>query len=187
LSNPIDNPELWDSVVVGGRPQPAEIGATPRGHEREWDWDTKPAKGQDGASSSLNGATIGGFFVDYEFLSEDMQLWLGYQRHLETMVTGPEPKAYPIYHPDLEANRYTEASIKKIGDIIHDGKGGCKVIVQFIEYKPPKPKVVKSAKPKTSGTGSSKSADGTVSPPAPDPNAAAKAELAALMTEAQTP
>src|SRR5690606_22508548 len=91
-------------------------------------------------------------------------------------------QALPIYHPDLARNHFTEVSVASIGGMIHDGVGGAIVIVDFIEYKPPKPKPVVKAAAKP---GASSAAP--IGPPKPDPNAAAKAELAALLEEARRP
>jgi hypothetical protein len=68
--------------------------------------------------------------------------------------------------------------------MIHDGRGGASVTVEFIEYKPPKPKPAAGAKAKpgapVAGAGSGKQKPY-------DPNAAAKAELSALVTLASIP
>lgn len=178
--NPIDNPEAFERMVVGDRPSVGTVKIS--GHKRAWNWQVNEAKGQDGASSNNNGQVIGEFTATHFFTAEMRDEWLIYQRHLEAMVTGPSTQAWPVYHPDLEAQRYTEASVKEIGEMVHDDVGGISVAVVFIEYKP------KKVRPKTKTTAKS----GSQTTPAgdsaakEDPNAAAKRELAALLEEAQS-
>lgn len=165
------------------------------GHNRDKTWDVKTAKGQTGASSAKQGDPIGEFEASHYLADDggngtgptDFDLWEDFQRLLESIVDGPQPKALPIYHPDLARQHYTEVSVKSIGGMIHDGMGGATVKVKFIEYKPPKPKPAAKAQPKPYaqgnegdiGTGRRVSAD--------DPNAAAKRELAGLVEEAKRP
>jgi hypothetical protein len=103
---------------------------------------------------------------------------------LEGLIAGPTPQAVPIYHPDLARNHFTEVTIASIGGMVHDGRGGATVTVEFIEYRPPKPKAAAGAKAKPAPAGG-KSGAGKASKP--DPNAAAKAELQALVTLASIP
>ncbi len=100
------------------------------------------------------------------------------------MTAGSTPIALPIYHPDLALNNFTEVSIDTIGGMIHDGRGGATVIIDFIEYKPPKKKSAAGAKAKAS---SPTARVGTTTLNVVDPNAAAKAQLAGLLTQANTP
>lgn len=177
--NPIDNPEGWEVMIVGDRRSVGVVKIV--GHDRNWDWQVNGAKGQDGATSQNNGRVIGEFDALHSFLAEEREEWLAYQRHLEGMVNGPTTQAWPVYHPDLEAQHFTDAAVKTIGGILYDENGGASCLVKFIEYKPKKPRPVKktSAKPG--------SATSTPNDPAPkaDPNAAAKAELASLLEEAK--
>jgi hypothetical protein len=96
------------------------------------------------------------------------------------MTAGPKPFALPVYHPDMARDKITEVTNGGIGETTHDGKGGVSHFVDFLEFRPPKPKP--AAKPGAKGAGKTagKSAK-------PDPNAAAKAELRALVAEAKAP
>lgn len=185
--NPYENPEQYTSIVLGGVRSPGVV--TLFGHDRREEWDIKKAKGQDGASCSLNGKPISKFKASFYLLKDyasgvdDFVLWDEFQRLIETTTNGPKPVALPVYHPDLARLGFTEVVKGNVGGMMHDGKGGATVDVEFLEYKPAKPKPPKTASSKPGTTG----AGGQYGPPPPDPNAAAKAELAALLEQAQQP
>lgn len=179
-------------IVLGTTRSPGVVKLS--GHNREKTWDIKPAAGQTGASSSKKGDPIGQFDALFTLADDgdnpegpgDFDRWNEFQRLLESIVDGPVPRALPIYHPDLARNKFTEVSVKMIGGMDHDGKGGATVKVTFLEYKPPKPKPAAKAQPKPYaqtegdiGTGRRVTAE--------DPNAAAKRELAGLLDEARKP
>lgn len=189
--NPFDSEELYNKILLGGVLSPGVVRLS--GHDRNQDWDIKAAKGQDGASSSLNGKPIGQFqatftlVVDYEDGADEIEEWRQFQNLIESTTNGQTPVALPIYHPDLALNGFTEVTNGGIGGMIHDGKGGALVTVKFVEYRPPKPKPVAGAKAKASAGTTSTTKGGFKQPAKPDPNADAKAELAALLAEAQAP
>ena len=99
-------------------------------------------------------------------------------------TTDGTAKALDIYHPDLAALGITAVCRARIGQLEHDGKGGASVSVDWIEYRPPKPK--KPSTPKGSAAGA-KPPGSSGTPDAPDPNAEAKAELDRLTQEANAP
>jgi hypothetical protein len=184
MSRPSDNEDLYSAIVLGTRRSPGVV--TLSGHNRDEAWDVKAAKGQTGATSALNGDPIGQFEAEF-YLVDDGEIdgpsqfddWEDFQRLIESTTNGPKPVALPIYHPDLARQRYTEVVSGGVGGLVHDGRGGARVKVKFLEYRPPKPKPVEKAKPKPdSGTGTRIK---------PDPNAAAKAQLAALLERARQP
>lgn len=161
------------------------------GHGRKLNWDVKEAKGQTGASSSLNGRPLGEFDAEFTLADDgstdgptDFDLWEDFARLCWSTVNGPTPVALPIYHPDLARNLYTEVVLRHMGEMIHDGKGGAIVKVKFGEHAPPKPKPPAQAKVKPAQTMATTD-EGRRSPP--DPNAAAKQELASLLNEAKQP
>lgn len=185
---PYDNDEAYTVIVLGDQISPGL--ATVSGHDRFEDWDVKQAKGATGASSSLKGRPVGQFQVSF-YLADDridgeeteFDRWEVFQDLVESMTEGATPIALPIYHPDLARNGFTEVASGGVGAPIHDGRGGVTIIVKFIEYRPPKPKKVKRAKAKAS----SGRRVGVTTVHAPDPNAAAKAELDALVEQASQP
>jgi len=176
-------PDLYASIVLGTARSPGVVTLT--GHDREWSWDVQQAKGQTGASSALNGDSVGQFQASFYLASPADQIaWPAFQRVLESAVMGPEPVALPIYHPDLAANRFTEVCVATIGGVVRDERGGATVIVKFIEYRPPKPKTTTTATGRGgSATPPGSSGDGTGGD-AYDPNAERKRELDELLAEA---
>lgn len=185
MTTPYEQSEDLDFIVLGITPSPGRV--TLSGHDRWENWDVQKAKGQTGASSQLNGRDVGSFtatfYLAHDNLDDtetnDFDLWDSFQRLIETMTNGPRPIAMPIFHPDLARNGFTEVSSGGVGGLVHDGKGGATVVVKFQEYKPPKPKPAAKAAAKPGATSGPKAK--------PDPNAAAKAQLAALVAEAKKP
>ncbi len=173
-------------VILGTMRSPGK--ATVSGHDRDKAWDVKGAKGQVGASSSKQGDPIGTFSVLFELAEDDdFIVWEDFQRLLESIVDGATPKALPIYHPALARQKFTEVSVKTIGGMIYDDMGGASVTVKFIEYKPPKPKPAAKAQPKRYAETEGDIGTGRRVAAPEDPNAAAKRELAGLLTEAKKP
>lgn len=182
---PLPQEELVSKITLGVVVSPGKV--TLSGHDRNKEWDVQKAKGQTGASSTLNGDPLGEFQALFELTDEqDFDAWEDFQRLIESTTNGAKPIALPIYHPDLARNRYTEVVNRGIGGMVHDGLGGAKVIVKFGEHRPPKPKPAAKATAKPAATLATTD-EGRRSPPPEDPNAAAKAELAALRQEAQKP
>jgi hypothetical protein len=177
-TTPHTHPDLYMSVYVGGLKSPGKV--TLSGYERDHDWDVQKAKGSTGATTVNHGPSNGGFTASFYLADfEDCEAWDDFQLMLASSVEGPKPKALAAYHPDLVRNKILDVVVKSIGTMVHDGKGGATVVCKFIEYKPPK------AKPavKADATGKARTGTTTVN----DPNAARKAELAALVAQAQLP
>jgi len=187
MTSPAEQGEDLDFLVLGFTPSPGAL--TLSGHDRWKNWDVQAAKGTTGASSNLNGDPIGTFTAAFHLASfqadglpsSDFDAWETFRRVVESMTNGPTPIALPIYHPDLAENGFTEVSSGGISGAVHDGKGGKTYTIKFIEYKPPKKKPSAKATAKPAG-----SPAGNPATP-PDPNAKAKAELAALLAEARRP
>lgn len=156
-------------------------------HERKKNIDVQRAKGKTGASTTLNGDDPADFDAEFTLANDetvegpnsDFALWESFQKLIESTTNGAKPFALPIYHPDLARQRITEVMNGGVGPMIHDGKGGATVKVRFVEYLPPKPKA--AAKPAAKAG----ARQGVTTLEKPDPNAAAKAELAALLAEAK--
>lgn len=182
---PNQYPDMYRSIVLGTAKSPGAVTLT--GHDRDWKWDIEEADGETGGSSTLVGEPVRDFQATFQLTSpEDQIAWPAFQRVLESTVSGAEPQAKPIYHPDLVANKFSDVCVQTIGGIMRDEKGGALVVVKFIEHRPPRPKP--SAPAGSSGGGGS----GGASQPSDanagddyDPNAARKEELEALLDEAR--
>lgn len=172
----------YDYVILAGATSPGTV--VIKGADRFKNWDIKAAKGQAGATTQLNGDDVGRFTADFYLADdEDKDEWEYFKLLIESMTEGPTPTAYQIYHPDLASQRFTEVASGGIGQPIHDGRGGTMVSVKFLEYKPAKAKRSSKAKAKPNST----SGVGAIQDVRRDPNAAAKAQLSALVDEASKP
>ncbi len=177
MPNPIDDPELYDSIVLGGVSSPGKV--TLSGHDRKIGWDVKKGNGQAGASMTRTSedpvvVTATFYLVKDEAQGiDDFADWPAFDRLIRSTVAGPTPKALDVYHPDLAANDIKSLVLDTFGGVSHDGKGGQTIVVKFSEYKPPKPK---GGSPKGSATAKAKTTD---------PNAEANAELERLIKQYQ--
>jgi hypothetical protein len=173
---PYTHPDLYRVIQLGGQPSPGKV--TLSGHERDHDWDVQKAKGATGATTVNRGLANGGFTASFYLADEeDVAAWDVFHRTLAASVEGPKPTALSVYHPDLARNKITDVVVKSIGGLAHNDDGGATVVCKFIEYRPPKPKPAAKA-----GAASKAPRD-----PLTDPNAARKAELAALLAQAREP
>lgn len=173
--------EEYSVLILGDTTSPGKFTIL-SGLGRPKNWDIQAPKGTTGASTVLNGDKPRLLKTRFDLSSqEDFDRWESFARLIDSMTSGPAPFALPVYHPDLARDGFTELTNGGLGETTHDGKGGVAHFVDFLEHKPPKPK--KSGKP------SAKTAGKTAGNPAtkPDPNAKAKAELAALVAEAKKP
>jgi hypothetical protein len=166
--NPLDNEELYNTIELDGVESPGVVKLS--GHDREIDWDVKIGAGTTGGTTTMKAQKLADFTASF-FLADldDFNDWPAFQTALESSVKG-KGKGLDVYHPDLARNGIKSVVLKKIGGVIHDGKGGQTIAVQLLEYRPPQPAKVTPA-------GSAKKG--------PDPDAAAKAELAALTSQYQ--
>jgi hypothetical protein len=176
--NPIDDPELYESLVVDGVRSPGKV--TFSGHDRTQKWDVQSAPGQSGATTQHKGEDPADFTASFYFARDPItgrdgyEEWPKFKKVLEDTISGPKPKAKDCYHPDLAENRIKAIVLKKMGGRTYDGKGGCTIAVQLGEYRPPKPK-----------GGTPKGASANKPKEDADPNAAANAELKRLREEYQ--
>lgn len=178
---PYNNSDALDKIRLGTTLSPGRCKIT--GADRNKNWQAQKAKGTTGATNKLQGDDPGAFEVEFDLagddpdeLEDEFEQWEQFQKIIEsTTPKGGAPTALPIYHPDLARNHFTEVVNGGIGQLVHDGKGGAKVKVKFIEHKPPAPKPPEKATAKAARQGR------------PDPNGAAKQELALLLEQAKTP
>jgi hypothetical protein len=175
VSNPFDHSYLYDSIVLDGFTSPGVV--TLSGHERAQKWDVKEGSGQDGGTTERKGSPPAQFtatfaLVNDPLLGNQIDGWDLFQPVIERSTAGADPIALSIEHPDLARLGITAVVNGGIGGLVHDDKGGASVTVKLLEHRPPKPK---GGGPKAATT------------KADDPNAAAKATLNALITEAESP
>jgi hypothetical protein len=174
VPNPIDDPELYKSIILAGVPSPGQV--TLSGVERKVNWDIKTAPGQSGATTTLKDIPPAEFTANFYLVRDDalgiddFEDWPAFQKLIDSTVADAKPKALDCYHPDLAALDIKSVVKAGVGGVVHDGKGGQTISVRFLEYKPPKKK------------GGSPSGSKT-KPKKPDPDQAALDELARLTDE----
>lgn len=180
--NVVDNEELFESIVLGNVRSPGKV--TLSGHDRKVNWDVKKGAGQSGATTTLSDVppveVTATFYLlkDVSQNIDDFADWDTFVEVVNSTVSGPEPKALDVYHPDLARNDIKSVVKVLVGGFTYDDKGGATVVVKFLEYRPPKPK---------GGTpnGSSSAARTKTKITPPDPNQAALDELARLTAQYQ--
>ncbi len=188
MTLPYEIDDLLSAIVFGTTRSPGVVAIS--GHERAKKWDVQSAKGSTGATTKLNGDDPAQFTCTFSLAGDgddevdDFAQWDRFQKLIESTTNGAKPFALPIYHPDLARQRITEATCASVGPLTHDGRGGATVVVKFLEFKPPKIKPTAKASAR-SAAGGGGGANGSAT--APDPNAAAKAELAGLLARAKQP
>lgn len=176
MPNPIDDEDLYDSLELGGVRSPGKL--TLSGHNDVNKWDIKSGSGQKGATMTLKARDPATFLATFYLVRDtaigvdDFADWDAFLEVVNSTTSGATPKALDVYHPDLEEVGIRSVVKAEVIGSVHDGKGGVTKSVKFTEYLPPK---------KKGGTpsGSKSSAK------APDPNQAAKDELAKLTAEYQ--
>lgn len=182
VPNHIDNPELFDTITLGGKVSPGK--ATLSGHDRKATWDVKTGNGQSGASTTLKDIPPIEFQCTFLLIRDDAEgiddlaAWPEFQAVIDATVSGSAPKAVDIYHPDLASQDPPIKSVCKatVGGATYDDKGAKTIVVKFQEYRPA------SAK---GGSVNGSSSKGGKSAGEQDPNADVKAQLNNLTNQYQ--
>jgi hypothetical protein len=177
----LEHPELYNVIELGGVKSPGIV--TLSGHDRNEKWDVKGADGVGGASTTYKGEEIAQFQASFYLVYDpvlalnEFAAWESFAALIRSSLPpSGKPKALAIYHPDLAANDIKSVCKASIGGMSHDGKGGATVVVKLLEFRPPKKK-------KSSGS----PVPAKTAPTKPDPNADLKAEIDALLKQAQAP
>lgn len=137
--------EQWDVLHIGDMRSPGVVRLS--GPGMVYGWDIQNASAQAGAVTKRTNEPLKEFDAEFELSNEtddygfsDFDRWGEFQPYLEAMVANKaKPFARDIYHPDLARVHITAVTLKSIGLLQPDGKGGGKIKVQFIEHRPPKP------------------------------------------------
>lgn len=175
MANPIDNPDLYESLQVDGVRSPGQVTLTD--HDRNQKVDVKDADGHGGASVTHKGEQLTQFQASFYLVkdpvlgADDFADWDVFSAKLRgSLPNTGKPKVLILYHPDLLANGITVATVVGISGMKHDGKGGATVVVKFVEHRPPK---------KKGGTPTGAATTKV------DPNADLKAEIDSLLAKAK--
>ena len=154
-------PAQWNHLYVAGKRAPGLVRIS--GPGLVIGWDIQNPQGMAGGVTVRKGEPVKEFDAEFDLGDEpdafgdtDFDRWDAFQKMLLASVppaipsfggfsTGSVPtlggKPYPldVSHPDLARNRITAATLGSIGQLETDGKGGGKIKVHFIEYRPPRP------------------------------------------------
>lgn len=182
MPHPFYDADLYSVIVLDGVTSPGRV--TLRGHNRYLGWEIQKSRATDGGVTIRGGDPPGQFEAQFDLSDEDdsplgdLERWKIFRRVIESSVILPKPRALSIYHPDLAENGFTMVVSAGIGGAVRSNAGTTSYIVKFMEYRPPKPKPVEKPLP---------GIQQAVPKPRPDPNAARKAALEALMEEWKKP
>jgi hypothetical protein len=146
MISPSAAPEQWDYLVVAGTRAPGVVRLSGAG--LKIGWDVQSPQGMAGGITRRIGEPVKEFDAEFELSDEvdafgksDFDAWEDFQKLLEASAPqgiGKKPHPLDIAHPDLARVHITSATIGQIGLVQLDGKGGGKVVIHFLEYRPPK-------------------------------------------------
>lgn len=145
MIDPASGATAWNKLVIGGQVSPGVVRLS--GPGIQIGWDVQNATAMAGAITKRTQEPLKEFSAEFDLSDEqddlgvsDFDLWDAFQQFLESLVTtGKKPRAADVYHPDLARCRITSATVKSIGMLVLDGKGGGRITVAFMEHRPPKP------------------------------------------------
>lgn len=182
--NPIDSPEVWDKIELGGLINPGfcEVGEFSRQHE----WDVKKSKGSLGATITFTGIKPARGSVTFHLWKpEHFKDWEPFRRSLKFDPTKKAVQPVDCWHPSLLDLDIKSLVTESIGNAVHRGGQHYSIKVDFLEYFPP-PKASAVSTP----TGSTATGGGLSSTPQNQQTSSADEQdkqIAALMKKAATP
>lgn len=183
--NPIDHPEVYDVVRIGGVTSPGVIkpgGIT--GFKREHEWDIKTGKGTQGASLSYVQRPPSQGSITFTLVDRiHFEQWEDFRPQFKYDPTKTNPQAVEIFHPVLADLDIHSVVANSISQLENDGVGEWHCTVDFTEYFPP-PKKSAVATPTTSKTDTNPQ---TAANQQPDVQDAQQAEIARLLDQASQP
>lgn len=140
---------LWDKLIFT---KDGTLSVSPgvvklSGNDLKIGWDIQNATGSAGATTKRTKEPIKEFDAEFYIVDEvgtagatEFDEWDLFQALLESTVpANGKPYALDVYHPDLARNHITAVTLGSISGMQLDGKGGARVKVHFLEYRPPKP------------------------------------------------
>ncbi len=144
MIDPQDGAEQWDTLRIGSTRSPGAMRLS--GHDLKFGWDIQNATGSAGATTKRINEPLKEFDAEFDLSNDpdsfgitDFDNWDAFQALLESSVAGKTPFAFDVYHPDLARNHITSVTVGSISGMALDGKGGGKIKVHFLEFRPPKP------------------------------------------------
>lgn len=138
-ANPIENPEVYNVIVVAGVISPGAMILS--GGGRPYKWDIKDTAGAQGSTITYRGWKLGDDIECKFQFWQDQQIadfYSGFVPLLQYDATKQNPKPVQVYHPVLSVNDIYSVVVTEIGPLTNEGKGLWTVTVKMTEYRPPK-------------------------------------------------
>lgn len=136
--NPLDTPEAYDVIILGGLTSPGIVEVT--GAAREAEWDEPKAKGSSGAEPTYNGQKLSGITCKFKFWeASQLDEWRRFRTILEKPTDAKEPRPLDIIHPLVNDLGITSVVVDVEGQLVRET--GClwTVEVKFKERRKPTP------------------------------------------------
>jgi len=165
--NPIDHPDLFETVTIAGVTWSGTVEVT--GLDYAMGWDVQEADGSSGATCTRKGRVLAKPTIRFDIIydpskgidqfAEWYDTWVPL---LKSCFAGEEPVGLTIEYPDAQALEVSSFLVDKIGMVVRDplDYGHASVDVSFIQFAPAKKVSTKSAggsKGKNAGAGSGES------------------------------
>jgi hypothetical protein len=151
--NPIDDPELYEYVVLEGQRSPGL--AIVAGAANTAEWEKVKGKGSDWGSLKYNGEGLAEFTVDFRaWEPEHFVEWESFGLRFKRPASGTEPKAKDIAHPWLDELEIGSVVVGVLPQWTALGGGLFSRVVKFIQYRAPKPAAAGKATGSSSVNGS---------------------------------
>jgi hypothetical protein len=137
IADPFTNPSAWDTIKLGGQPNPglAIVGQ----FKRVYPWDKKQGKGVVGTVSTLTGIpAIRGVKIVFQLWTR--QHFIDWANFVQLFQYDPDAAAaiaaIDIEHPSLVMNGPKAVLCESITNPVHKGNGLYEIEVELSEYLP---------------------------------------------------
>lgn len=134
--SPLDNPEAWDVVSIGGKTSPGIVKIT--GAKRANRWDVKDGGG-DGATATFKGFKLAEPVMVFTFWKTyHLKEWADFVPLLKFDPLKGKGQAFDVFHPALEDSGIKSCVVQEIGSLEFDqSKQWWTREVKLLEYRPP--------------------------------------------------
>lgn len=139
MSNPIQEPTLYDYITLSGTRSPG-LCVLEGGGDRSQKWDSQQAPGFAGAITIFKGEEIGE--VSYQFILwkvEHFKAWDDFAAMLRAGTKKRPPRVYDLSDPAVSHNEIKAVAVASVGAMKKIGPSKWGPVVKFTEYRKPKP------------------------------------------------
>lgn len=137
--NPLDNPELFDVVLLGGVQAPGIVSAESiESFKKAHEWDVKKGKGSTGGTTTfVQRPPTKGTLEFWLWEPEHWTEWANFLPLLKYDPTKKAPQAVDLYHPSLAEIDLTAVVTESVGAVYKIGPGWYARKIDFLEFFPP--------------------------------------------------